>query len=144
VERVCSGIGIPDIYKFLRDDENILERQEIAQLIASAKNHAKAIVEAAFDPHYLSELCRATVDLLVSILASEGREPCAESSGDGRSVLGWRHCSSYRDPVADTALRGDLQQKRPLQRFDGADADSHHHNTGGSSRNRHIRTAEPE
>src|SRR5262249_29422675 len=71
VERVCSGIGIPNIYEFLRDEENIPERPEIAQLIASAKDHTKAIVEAAFDPQHPSELCRATVDLLASILASE-------------------------------------------------------------------------
>jgi glucokinase len=71
VERVCSGIGVPNIYEFLRNEEHIPERPEVAQLIASAKDHTKAIVEAAFDPQHPSELCRATVDLLVSILASE-------------------------------------------------------------------------
>jgi glucokinase len=71
VERVCSGIGIPNIYEFLRDEENIPEQPKVAQLIASAKDHTKAIVEAAFDPQYPSGLCLATVDLLVSILASE-------------------------------------------------------------------------
>jgi glucokinase len=71
VERVCSGIGVPNIYEFLRDEENIPERPEIARMIASAKDHTKAIVEAAFDAQHPSELCLATVDLLVSILASE-------------------------------------------------------------------------
>jgi glucokinase len=71
VERVCSGIGVPNIYEFLRDEENIPERPEIAQLIASAKDHTKAIVEAAFDPQHPSELCLTTVDLVASILASE-------------------------------------------------------------------------
>lgn len=71
VERVCSGIGIPNIYEFLRDEEKVPERPEVAQLIASAKDHTKAIVEAAFDPHKPSELCQATVEMLVSILASE-------------------------------------------------------------------------
>jgi glucokinase len=71
VERVCSGIGVPNIYEFLHAEENILERPEIAQLIESAKDHTKAIVEAAFDPQHPSELCLATVDLRVSILASE-------------------------------------------------------------------------
>ncbi len=71
VERVCSGIGVPNIYEFLRDAENIPERPEIGQMIASAKDHTKAIVEAALDPQHPSELCLATVDLLVSILASE-------------------------------------------------------------------------
>jgi glucokinase len=71
VERVCSGIGVPNIYDFLRDEERIPERPEVAQLIASAKDHTKAIVNAAFDPHNPSELCRATVEMLVSILAGE-------------------------------------------------------------------------
>jgi len=71
VERVCSGIGVPNIYEFLRDEEKITERPEVAQSIASAKDHTKTIVEAALDPQHPSELCLATVDLLVSILASE-------------------------------------------------------------------------
>ena len=71
VERVCSGIGVPNIYEFLRDAEKISERPEVAKLIASAKDHTKAIVEAASDPDNPSELCRATIDMLASILASE-------------------------------------------------------------------------
>lgn len=71
IERVCSGIGVPNIYEYLRDSEHIPERPEVAQWIASAKDHTKAIVEAASDPNHPSELCRATIKMLVSILASE-------------------------------------------------------------------------
>jgi glucokinase len=71
VERVCSGIGVPNIYEFLRDEEKIRERPEVAQLIASAKDHTKVIVEAALDPNHPSELCRATIELLAAILAAE-------------------------------------------------------------------------
>jgi glucokinase len=71
VERVCSGIGIPNIYEFLRDEEKILERPDVAQSIAAAKDHTQAIVSAAVDLDHPSELCRATVETMVSILASE-------------------------------------------------------------------------
>jgi len=71
VERVCSGIGIPSIYEYLRDVEQIPEKPEIAQAIASATDHTAAITNSAFDEHNPSELCRATVDTFVSILASE-------------------------------------------------------------------------
>src|SRR6516225_1151548 len=37
VERVCSGIGIPNIYEFLRDEEGIPEQLETAELIASSE-----------------------------------------------------------------------------------------------------------
>jgi glucokinase len=71
VERVCSGIGVPNIYEYLRDEEKIPEPPEVAQRIASAKDRTKAIVDAGSDPHDPSPLCRATIDTLVSILASE-------------------------------------------------------------------------
>ena len=71
VERVCSGIGVPNIYRFLCECEGIPEQPEVARSIASAKDHTKAIVNAALDPLNPSKLCRATVEILVSILASE-------------------------------------------------------------------------
>src|SRR3984957_7279488 len=71
VERVCLGIGIPNIYEFLRDEEKIAERPEVGPLIASAKDHTKAMGEGGFGAQYPSALCPATVDLLVSIRASE-------------------------------------------------------------------------
>jgi glucokinase len=71
VERVCSGIGVPNIYEFLRDDEKIPERPDVAQSIASAHDRTKAIVNAATDPDNPSELCQATIEMFVSILASE-------------------------------------------------------------------------
>jgi glucokinase len=70
-ERVCSGIGLPNIYEFLRDDEKIPERPDVAQSIASARDRTKAIVSAAMDLDNPSELCRTTIDMFVSILASE-------------------------------------------------------------------------
>jgi len=71
VERVCSGIGVPNIYEYFRDVEKTPETDEIAQLIASAKDRTKAIVEAASDRNNPSERCRATVEMVVSILAAE-------------------------------------------------------------------------
>jgi glucokinase len=71
VERVCSGIGIPNIYEYLRDIEQIPEKPEIEQLIASATDHTAAITNSAFDEDNPSDLCKATVDTFVSILASE-------------------------------------------------------------------------
>jgi glucokinase len=71
VEHVCSGIGIPNIYEYLRDVEQIPENPETTQLIASATDRTANITNLAFDQHKPSELCRATVDTFISILASE-------------------------------------------------------------------------
>jgi glucokinase len=71
VEHVCSGIGIPNIYEYLRDVERIPETLEVAQSIASAKDPSVVIIASAVDPQSTSELCSATLDMFVSILASE-------------------------------------------------------------------------
>lgn len=71
VERVCSGIGVPNIYEYFRDVEKIPEKPDVAQLLKSAKDRTKAIVDAALDPKSPSELCRTTVDMLIEILGAE-------------------------------------------------------------------------
>ena len=71
VERVCSGIGVPNIYDYLRDEEKMAENPVVAQSIAAAKDKTKAILTAGTDPSRPSVLCRQTVTLLVSILAGE-------------------------------------------------------------------------
>jgi glucokinase len=71
VEHVCSGIGIPNIYEYLRDIEHVPETPEVARLIVSAKDPSAVIIASAVDPHNPSELCAAAIDVFVSILASE-------------------------------------------------------------------------
>lgn len=70
-EHVCSGIGIPNIYAFLRDVEQIAEQPETAAAVASSGDPTTVIVERALASANPSKLCAATVDLFVSILASE-------------------------------------------------------------------------
>jgi glucokinase len=71
VERVCSGIGIPNIYEYLRDIERIPEDPDIAKSIASAKDRTAAITNFAVDPQQRSKLCAATIETFVSIVATE-------------------------------------------------------------------------
>jgi glucokinase len=71
VEHVCSGIGIPYIYEYLRDIVHISEAPDVARLVASARDPARIIIDAAIDPQNKMPLCRATIDMFVSILASE-------------------------------------------------------------------------
>ena len=71
VERVCSGIGIPNVYEYLRDVEHVDEFPEVALEIASAEDRTKVIIESGIDRRIQSPLCRATVDMFASILATE-------------------------------------------------------------------------
>ena len=87
VEHVCSGIGIPYIYEYLRDIEQIPENPETAQLIASATDRTAVITNSAFDQQSPSELCRATIDTFVSILASEAANMALKVMASGGIYL---------------------------------------------------------
>jgi glucokinase len=66
-EHVCSGIGIPNIYDYLRDVEQLAQEPGVTALIDSVHDRTAAIVAHASR----SKLCAATVDMFVSILAAE-------------------------------------------------------------------------
>src|SRR5271169_4688699 len=70
-EHVCSGIGIPKLYGYLRDIEKIPETPEVAALVASAGDPSVVIINQGVDPTEPSKLCATTLELFVSILAAE-------------------------------------------------------------------------
>lgn len=70
-EHVCSGVGIPYVYEFFRDEELTPETADTGAKIAAAHDHTAAIIEAALDPSAPSPRCMATVDMVVSVMGSE-------------------------------------------------------------------------
>jgi glucokinase len=69
-ERVCSGTGIPNVYRFLRDCAYAQESPAVAEQLALAKDPTPIIVSSALatppDP-----LCAQVMDIFVSVLAAE-------------------------------------------------------------------------
>ena len=70
-EHLCSGIGIPYLYRYLRDVEHLEEKPDVAKLIDSAADASVVIINQATNLVNPSKLCAATVDLFISILAGE-------------------------------------------------------------------------
>jgi glucokinase len=71
-EKVCSGIGIPHVYEYLRSSGYGPERPEVVEAM-SASHHdvTPIIIKFGLDPARPSVLCAATLDILVSILGDE-------------------------------------------------------------------------
>ena len=70
-EHVCSGIGIPHIYEYLRSSGYALETPQVAEAITAARDPSPAIIKFGLDPAQPSVLCAATLDILTSILGDE-------------------------------------------------------------------------
>jgi len=70
-ERVCSGLGLPTIYAFLKDRGRGEEPVWLAKQLAAADDPTPVIVNAALDKKRTCELCITTLNIFVSILGAE-------------------------------------------------------------------------
>jgi glucokinase len=70
-ERVCSGLGLPNIYAFLKESGYVEEPAWLAAKLASAHDPTPLIVGTALDSERACEICLATLRIFVSILGAE-------------------------------------------------------------------------
>lgn len=70
-ERVCSGIGIPNIYAYLKDTGYASESAWLTEALAAAIDPTPVIVNTALDPDRSSDLCRQTLNMFVAIMGAE-------------------------------------------------------------------------
>ena len=68
-ERVCSGLGIPNIYDFLKQRGRVSEPKWLADEFAAADDRTPVIRRCASEGK--NELCMETIRLFVSILGGE-------------------------------------------------------------------------
>jgi glucokinase len=87
-ERVCSGIGLPNIYAFLRDTGYAKEPDWLAEELAAADDLTPLIVNAALDDESPCELCIATLNTFVSILGAEAGNLALKALATGGVYLG--------------------------------------------------------
>ena len=70
IERVCSGIGIPNIYDFLRDSGFAPEAPAFTAQLAELQDRTPPIMEAAVNDAG-NKLAAKTLEMFVAILAAE-------------------------------------------------------------------------
>ena len=87
-ERVCSGLGIPNIYAYLRDSGYAAEPDWLAQELAQTEDPTPIIVNTALDPSKPCELCLGTLDTFVSILGAEAGNLALDTLATGGVYLG--------------------------------------------------------
>lgn len=85
-ERVCSGSGIPNLYDFWRQDGRFPEPDWLREQINQADDPTPVIVEAGLAK--TAEICLATVELFVDILAGEVSNMALKVLSTGGIYLG--------------------------------------------------------
>jgi glucokinase len=87
-ERVCSGMGLPNIYAFLRDTGYAEEPDWLVEELAAADDLTPLIVNAALDGESPCDLCIATLDTFVSTLGAEAGNLALKVLATGGVYLG--------------------------------------------------------
>ncbi len=70
-ERVCSGIGLPNIYHYLKATGAAEEPAWLAEELAATDDATAVIVKAASDEQRPCALCVETINVFVAILGAE-------------------------------------------------------------------------
>lgn len=70
-ERVCSGLGIANIYDFLRDSRAFAESPGFAARLAEAGDRTPLIAQAGLDDAAGNPLAAATLEIFVAVLGAE-------------------------------------------------------------------------
>lgn len=87
VERVCSGIGIPNIYAYLRDSGRVAESPALARQLKATEDLTPLIVHAAFQSQP-DPLSAASIDTFVAILGAEASNLALKVLAMGGVYLG--------------------------------------------------------
>jgi len=87
-ERVCSGIGIPSIYEYLRDRAYAPETPALAARLAATTDQTPLIVESAVRPGEPDALGLATIQTFVEVLGAEAGNLALKVLATGGVYLG--------------------------------------------------------
>lgn len=87
-ESVCSGIGIPNLYEFLRDEGYADEPDWLRDEISQAEDMPPVIFGSAIEDKKECKLCRMTVELFVEILGAEAGNLALKTLAQGGIFIG--------------------------------------------------------
>jgi glucokinase len=85
-ERLCSGIGIPNIYTFLKDSGRYEEPEWLGNTLADASDPTPVIVDAAVEE--TAEICVESLNLFMEILGGEAANLALKVLATGGVYIG--------------------------------------------------------
>ena len=123
-ENVCSGIGIPNLYRFLRDEALADEPEWLKNETEAIDDLTPLIFNIALDESKDSVLCDMTIDLFVEILGAEAGNLALKTLAKGGIYIGgglppriipWFKKDIFRDAVYNKSPHTELLSHFPLK-----------------------------
>jgi glucokinase len=108
-ERVASGIGIPNIYNFLRERGEVAESPALAAGLEGVDDRTRPIIDAALDPNGPDALAAATLDLFLRILGTEAANLALKVLATGGIYLAGGIAQRLRRSLPGPAFLGSLR-----------------------------------
>jgi glucokinase len=87
-ERVCSGMGISNIYEYLKASGYADEPAWMAERLEDVEDKTPAIVETALDQQRECVLCSAALEMFISVLGAEAGNLALKLMATGGIYLG--------------------------------------------------------
>lgn len=87
-ERVCSGLGIPNIYGYFRDRVFAQETPEVAMALRGVADPTPVIVRYALGGPAACPVCAATIEAFVGILGAEAGNLALKTLATGGVYIG--------------------------------------------------------
>jgi len=87
-EHICSGIGLPNIYAYLKESGTFEEPAWLAEQLAKAEDHTPIIINTALSGQDPSGICVATLKTFTGILGAEAGNMALKVLARGGVYLG--------------------------------------------------------
>lgn len=116
-ERVCSGLAIPDLYDFLKDQGREAETPAVAAALSTVVDRTPIILQGALDPVRRCGLCVKTLDLFVEILAAKAGSLALSTLATGGVFLGGGLPPRILDALSGPAFAASFVAKGRLRPF---------------------------
>jgi glucokinase len=110
-ERVCSGLGIPNIYAYLLSTGRYEEPEELREALEAAVDRTPVIMTAALEGTRAPALCAKTLEMFVSILAAEAGNLALKVLATGGVYLAGGIPPRIEPQLASAAFRREFQRK---------------------------------
>jgi glucokinase len=88
IEHVCSGVGLPNIYEFLKARGHAQEPGWLAAELAASEDPTRVIVESALAAQAGSEICQLALQIFVQVLGAASGNLALTAGATGGVYIG--------------------------------------------------------